>query len=142
MKGDARRRHATTGDATTSRQMRGKREERRQRKKGDGASIGQGCAAHRHHGTWRQPPWPSRLRLQPRSLRTMPMAATAVSPSSAARLSLTTTTAMRARKRARRRARMRASRRATAAEQGRGCYYSLICVLIRNKLITINPTHA
>ena len=34
MKGDARWRHATTGDATTSQQTRGKREE------GDGASIG------------------------------------------------------------------------------------------------------
>jgi len=43
-KGDARRRHATTGDATTSRRTRGKREERRQRTRGDGASIGQGCA--------------------------------------------------------------------------------------------------
>ena len=43
-KGDARRRHATTGDATTSRHTRGKREERCQRTRGDGASIGQGCA--------------------------------------------------------------------------------------------------
>ena len=43
-KGDARRRHATTGDATTSRRTRGKREERRQRTRGDGASIGRGCA--------------------------------------------------------------------------------------------------
>ena len=43
MKGDARWRHVTTGDATTSRQTRGKREERRQRTRGDGASIGRGC---------------------------------------------------------------------------------------------------
>ena len=43
-KGDARRRHATTGDATTSRRTRGKREERHQQTRGDGASIGQGCA--------------------------------------------------------------------------------------------------
>jgi len=42
-KGDVRRRHATTGDATTSRRTRGKREERRQRTRGGGASIGQGC---------------------------------------------------------------------------------------------------
>jgi hypothetical protein len=40
---DVRRRHATTGDATTSRQKRGKREERCQRTRGDGASIGRGC---------------------------------------------------------------------------------------------------
>ena len=39
-KDDARRRHATTGDATTSRRMRGKWEERRQRTKGNGALIG------------------------------------------------------------------------------------------------------
>jgi hypothetical protein len=43
-KGDARWRHATTGDATTSRRMRDKREERRQQTRGDGASIGRGCA--------------------------------------------------------------------------------------------------
>jgi hypothetical protein len=43
-KSDARRRHATTGDVTTSQRTRGKREERRQRTKGDGASIGRGCA--------------------------------------------------------------------------------------------------
>jgi hypothetical protein len=43
-KGDARRRHATTGDATTSWSTRGKREERRQRTRGNEASIGQGCA--------------------------------------------------------------------------------------------------
>jgi len=43
-KGAARWRHATTGDATTSRRTRGKREERRQRTRGIGASIGQGCA--------------------------------------------------------------------------------------------------
>jgi hypothetical protein len=43
-KGDARRRHATTGDATTSWRMSGKREERRQQTSGDGALIGQGCA--------------------------------------------------------------------------------------------------
>ena len=43
-KGDARRRHATTGDATTSWQMRGKQEERRQQTRGDGASIDRGCA--------------------------------------------------------------------------------------------------
>jgi hypothetical protein len=43
-KGDARRRHATTGDATTSWRTRGKREERRQQTSGNGASIGQGCA--------------------------------------------------------------------------------------------------
>jgi RNA polymerase-binding transcription factor DksA len=42
--GDARRRHATTGDATTSQRTRGKREERGQRTRGNGASIGQGCA--------------------------------------------------------------------------------------------------
>ena len=42
-KGDARLRHATTGDATISRRMRGKREERRQQTRGNGASIGQGC---------------------------------------------------------------------------------------------------
>ena len=40
-KGDARRRHATTGDATTSRRTRDKRAERRQQTRGDG---GQGCA--------------------------------------------------------------------------------------------------
>ena len=43
-KGDTRRRHATTSNATTSRHTRGKREERHQRTRGDGASIGQGCA--------------------------------------------------------------------------------------------------
>jgi hypothetical protein len=43
-KGDVRWRHTTTGDATTSRHMRGIREERCQRSRGDGASIGQGCA--------------------------------------------------------------------------------------------------
>ena len=43
MKGDSRRRHVTTGDATTSRHTRGKREERRQRTRGNGALIGQGC---------------------------------------------------------------------------------------------------
>ncbi len=36
-------RHATTGDATNSRQTRGKREERCQQTRGDEASIGQGC---------------------------------------------------------------------------------------------------
>jgi hypothetical protein len=41
---DARWRHATTGDATTSRQTRGKQEERHQRTRCDGASIGRGCA--------------------------------------------------------------------------------------------------
>jgi hypothetical protein len=41
---DARRRHATTGNATTSRRTRDKREERHQWTRGDGASIGQGCA--------------------------------------------------------------------------------------------------
>jgi hypothetical protein len=46
------------------------------------------------------------------------------------------------RKIARRRARRRASRRAMAAERGQECYNSLICVLARNKLITINPTRA
>jgi len=39
-KGDARWRHVTTGDATTSQQTRGKREERCQQTRGDGASIG------------------------------------------------------------------------------------------------------
>jgi hypothetical protein len=53
--------------------MRGKREERRQRTKGNRASIGQGCTVRHHHGTWRRPPWPSRLRLRPCSLRTMPI---------------------------------------------------------------------
>ncbi len=43
-KGDVRRRHATTGNVTTSRRTRGKQEERRQRTRGDGAWIGQGCA--------------------------------------------------------------------------------------------------
>ena len=42
-KGDARRRHVTIGDATTSRRTRDKREERRQRTRGNGASIGRGC---------------------------------------------------------------------------------------------------
>jgi hypothetical protein len=41
-KGDARRRHATTGDATTSQQTRGKQEERHQRTRGNGALIGGG----------------------------------------------------------------------------------------------------
>ena len=41
---DGRRRHATTGNATTSRRMRGKRGERHQWTRGDGASIGRGCA--------------------------------------------------------------------------------------------------
>jgi hypothetical protein len=43
-KGDVRRRHATTGNVTTSWHTRGKREERHQRTRGDGASIGQGYA--------------------------------------------------------------------------------------------------
>ncbi len=43
-KGDTRRRHATTGDATTSRRTRDKQEERRQWTRGNRASIGQGCA--------------------------------------------------------------------------------------------------
>ena len=43
-KGDTRRRHATTGDVTTSQCTRGKWEERCQWTRGDGASIGQGCA--------------------------------------------------------------------------------------------------
>ena len=120
-KGDARRRHVTIGDATTSRRTRDKREERRQQTRGDGASTGRCCtfkggcrvkrmrggginmttsrrtrdyhaeaakatatvmamgnAARRHHGTWRRPQWSSRLRLQPCSLRTTPMAATMV----------------------------------------------------------------
>ncbi len=42
-KGDARRRHATTGYATTSWRTRGKWEERRQQTRADGASIGRGC---------------------------------------------------------------------------------------------------
>jgi hypothetical protein len=42
--GDVRRRHATTGNATTSQRTRGKREERCQQIRGDGALIGQGCA--------------------------------------------------------------------------------------------------
>jgi hypothetical protein len=42
-KGDARRRQMTTGNVTTSRRTRGKREERRQQTRGNGASIGQGC---------------------------------------------------------------------------------------------------
>ena len=42
-KGDARRRHATTGDVTTSQRMRGKQEERHQWTRGNGASICQGC---------------------------------------------------------------------------------------------------
>jgi hypothetical protein len=41
---DARRRHVTTGNAITSRQTRGKREERHQWTRGNGASIGRGCA--------------------------------------------------------------------------------------------------
>ena len=44
MKGDARRRHTTSGDVTTSRRTRGKQEERHQWTRGDGASIGRGCA--------------------------------------------------------------------------------------------------
>jgi hypothetical protein len=40
LRGDERQRRATTGDATTSRQTRGKREERRQWTRGNGASIG------------------------------------------------------------------------------------------------------
>ncbi len=40
---DARWRPATTGDATTSWRTRGKREERHQRTRGDGALIGRGC---------------------------------------------------------------------------------------------------
>jgi len=43
MKGDTRWRHATTGDATTSRRTRAKREERHQWTRGDGALIGQCC---------------------------------------------------------------------------------------------------
>ena len=43
MKGDARQRHTTTGNATTSRQTRCKWEERCQRTRGDRASIGRGC---------------------------------------------------------------------------------------------------
>ena len=43
-KGDARWRHATTGNATTSRQTRCKREERCQWTRSDRALIGQGCA--------------------------------------------------------------------------------------------------
>ncbi len=43
-KDDASRRHTTTGDMTTSRQMRCKREERHQWTRGDRASIDQGCA--------------------------------------------------------------------------------------------------
>jgi hypothetical protein len=43
-KGDARRRHVTTGNGTTSRRTRVKREKRRQQTRGNGASIGQGCA--------------------------------------------------------------------------------------------------
>ena len=43
-KGDTRQRHATTGDVTTSLQMRGKWVERCQWTRGDGASIGRGCA--------------------------------------------------------------------------------------------------
>ena len=39
-KGDARRRHATTGNAATSRRTIGKQEERRQQIRGNGASIG------------------------------------------------------------------------------------------------------
>ena len=42
-KGDARRRHATTGNVTTSQRTRGKREERCQWTRGDGALIGQDC---------------------------------------------------------------------------------------------------
>ncbi len=41
--GDVRRRHTTTGDATTNHQTIGKREKRRQRTRGHGALISQGC---------------------------------------------------------------------------------------------------
>jgi hypothetical protein len=43
-KGDTSRRHAATGDATTSLRTKSKWEEMRQQTRGDGASIGQGCA--------------------------------------------------------------------------------------------------
>jgi len=43
-KGDARWRHATTGNVTTSRRTRDKLEERRQQTRGDWALIGRGCA--------------------------------------------------------------------------------------------------
>ena len=43
-KGDTRRRHAKTGNATTSWHTRGKWEERHQQTTGNGASIDQGCA--------------------------------------------------------------------------------------------------
>ena len=43
-KSDARRRHTTTGDLTTSQRTRCKWEERRQRTRVDRASIGRGCA--------------------------------------------------------------------------------------------------
>ena len=43
-KGDARQRQATTGNATTSQRTRGKWEEKRQWTRGNGASIGRGCA--------------------------------------------------------------------------------------------------
>ena len=94
-KGDARQRHVTTGNMTTSQRTRGKREERYQQTRGDGASIGQGCAfrgggrVERMRGASMQqpaikqettaaaakvtatamamgPPWSSRLRLRRR----------------------------------------------------------------------------
>ena len=43
-KGDTSRRHAATGDATTSLRTKSKWEEMRQQTRGDGAYIGQGCA--------------------------------------------------------------------------------------------------
>ena len=43
MRGDARRRHATTGNVTTSQRTRSKQEERCQWTRGNGALIGQGC---------------------------------------------------------------------------------------------------
>ena len=127
-KGDARRRHTTTGDATTSRRTRDKREERCQQTSGDGASIGRGCAFRGRgrvermrgggintttsrrtrdyrgggksdgddngDGECRTPPsWDLAatalvLVAEPAAtlIAAMPMAATAVSPSSAARL--------------------------------------------------------
>ncbi len=127
MRAAAARRKVMQGRGTqTSQQTRGKREERRQQTRGNGALIGRGCAfrgggrvkrirgrgintttsypTRDYHGgsksdgdgngdgecrdgIWRRPPWSSWLRLRLRSLRTMPMAATAVSPLSAARLS-------------------------------------------------------
>ena len=49
-KGDARRRHATTGDATTSRRTRDKREERRQQTRGDGGRNKGGGRVDRMRG--------------------------------------------------------------------------------------------